>query len=126
VKAGIRVGGQGYDCPADNADYDYNLLYGNFPWNDVFDRDNAADCGWPDLNDMSCTQQQYGGCGAHFDSGEIVLNNPNDVMADPSFQNMAGDDYHLTSPLQYPGHDGSQRGAYGGSDPMVDSEVPQF
>jgi hypothetical protein len=131
-KAGLRVGGNGYDCP-DNPVYsgdavnyrDYNLLYANYPWNDVFSRPNPEDCGWPGLNDMSCTKQQYGGCGAYFDSG-IVLDNPNDVMANPLFQDMASDNYNLTSPLGYPGDDGSQRGAYGGDDPLVDSEIPHF
>ena len=130
-KAGLRVGGNGYPCP-DNPDYgdggkfrDYNQLYGNFPWNHVHNRANAPDCGWPDLNDMSCTQQQYGGCGAYVDSG-IVLNSPNDVMAEPSFVDMTNDNFQLTDPSTYPGDDGTQRGAYGGSDPIVDSEIPEL
>jgi hypothetical protein len=76
---------------------------------------------------MSCTQQQYGGCGAHFSSG-IVLNNPNDIMANPSFVDMNGDDYHLDvgSPCIGAGALGGDMGAYGGSDPMVDSEIPEL
>ncbi len=127
-KAGIRVGGSGYACPADNPGYDYNLLYANYPWNDVFIRSNLENCGWPDLDDMSCTQQQYGGCGAHVDSG-IVLNNPNDIMAYPEFVDEDADNYHLdpgVSPAEDAGEGGVDMGAYGGSDPMVDSEIPQF
>jgi hypothetical protein len=126
-KAGLRVGGHGDDCPADNPGYDYNLLYANYPWNDIFSRSNSENCGWPSLDDMSCTQQQYGGCGAHFSSG-IVLNNPNDIMANPSFVDMNGDDYHLDvgSPCIGAGALGGDMGAYGGSDPMVDSEIPEL
>jgi hypothetical protein len=79
---------------------------------------------------MSCTQQQYGGCGAHIDVGQsppIVLNSPNDVMAEPSFADMTNDNFQLTDPSTYPGDDGiTQRGAYGGSDPIVDSEIPEL
>jgi hypothetical protein len=135
-KPGLRVGGNGYPCP-DNPDYgdggkfrDFNQLYGNFPWNHVFNRENAPDCGWPDLNDMPCTQQQYGGCGAYWDfdqSPPIILNSPNDVMAEPSFTDMTNDDFQLTDPSTYPGDDGiTERGAYGGSDPIVDSEIPEL
>ncbi len=127
-KAGIRVGGNGYACPADNPDYDYNMLYANYPWNDVFIRSNSEDCGWPSLDDMSCTQQQYGGCGAHVDSG-IVLNNPNDIMAYPEFVDEDADNYHLepgVSPAEDAGEGGVDMGAYGGSDPMVDSEIPEL
>ena len=126
-KAGIRVGGNGFDCPADNPGYDYNLLYANYPWNDVFIRSNSENCGWPSLDDMSCTQQQYGGCGAYVNSG-IVLNNPNDIVADPRFVDMDGDDYHLDTgaPPIGAGALGVDMGAYGGSDPMVDSEIPEL
>ena len=126
-KAGIRVGGNGYACPADNPGYDYNLLYANYPWNDVFIRSNSENCGWPSLDDMSCTQQQYGGCGAYVNSG-IVLNNPNDIVADPRFVDMDGDDYHLDTgaPPIGAGALGVDMGAYGGSDPMVDSEIPEL
>lgn len=134
-KAGLRVGGTGYDCPdnpvygSDDMNYrDYNLLYSNQLWNSAQGRWNDPDCRWPSL-DMSCTQQQYGGCGAHWDfdqSYPVVLNNPNDVMADPSFQDMENDNYHLTMPLEYPGDDESQRGAYGGDYPLVDEDIPQY
>jgi hypothetical protein len=130
-KAGIRVGGNGYDCPADNPGYDYNLLYANYPWNDVWSRANPSDCGWPTPtipDDYTCTQQQYGGCGAYVDSG-IVLNNPNDIMAYPEFVDEDADNYHLkpgVSPAENAGEGGVDMGAYGGSDPMVDSEIPQF
>ena len=126
-KAGIRVGGNGHGCPADNPGYDYNLLYANYPWNDVFNRWNSENCGWPSLDDLSCTQQQYGGCGAYVNSG-IVLNNPNDIVADPKFVDMDGDDYHLDTgaPPIGAGALGVDMGAYGGSDPMVDSEIPEL
>jgi hypothetical protein len=135
-KAGLRTGGEGYPCPATPV-HDYNLLYANYPWNDIFNRDNDADCGWFEdggvayATDMSCTQQQYGGCGAHFESGgpsPIVLDGPHDIMADPKFQDMDADNYQLQgiSPAKNAGDDGNDMGAYGGSDPMVDSQIPDF
>ena len=136
-QAGLRVGGgpNGDPCP-DNLDFgdggtyrDFNIVYGNYAWNDVFGRANAPDCGWPNLNDMSCTQQQYGGCGAYFDFSQspfIVLFAPNDVMADPSFVDMANDDYQMSDPSAYPGDDFTQRGSYGGMYPIVDAEIPEF
>jgi hypothetical protein len=77
---------------------------------------------------MSCTQQQYGGCGAYVDSG-IVLNNPNDIMAYPEFVDEDADNYHLqpgVSPAENAGEGGVEMGAYGGGDPMVDSEIPEL
>ncbi len=125
-KAGFRVGGNGYGCPADNPGYDYNLLYANYPWNDIFSRSNSENCGWPDPDDMSCIQQQYGGCGAYVDPG-IVLNNPNDIIDDPQFV-LELDNYHLDndSPAKIAGEGGVEMGAYGGGDPIVDSEVPEL
>lgn len=106
--AGLRVGnaptGTSADCPDnpvcedadpffceedDGLNYrDYNLLYANHLWNEVKNRYNEPDCAWPSPIDMSCTQQQYAGCGAHWDFGQsppIVLNNPNDMLANPLF-----------------------------------------
>jgi len=60
------------------------------------------------------------------DSG-IVLNNPNDIMADPKFVPEL-DDYHLDngSPAKTAGEGGVEMGAYGGGDPLVDSEIPEL
>jgi len=125
-KAGIRVGGNGYDCP-ENPDLDspnvgdkyrdYNLLYSNFGW------DSDPDCGWPENPGKKCANQQYGGCGAHFDFGQsppVVLENPNDIMADPQFTDKDNDDYTLQSgsPAEDAGDDGTDMGAYGGTDPI--------
>ncbi len=90
-KAGIRA------C-FDNTglERDYNLLYANYPWNSIFSRPNSEDCGWPALDDMSCIKQQYGGCGAYFVKGVgILLDAPNDIIADPQFVDRAADDYRL-------------------------------
>jgi len=134
-KAGLRVGGNGYDCP-ENPDLDspnvgdkyrdYNLLYSNFGWA------SKPDCGWPDSLDKRCTNQQYGGCGAHFeyDPTRVVMENPNDIMEDPPFVDIEepGLDYHLESgsPAEDAGDDGNDMGAYGGSDPLDDAEIPDF
>jgi len=124
TKAGIRVGGQGYECPAISGNRDYNLLFANYPWNDAFGRENEDDCGWPSLNDMSCVKQQYGGCGAHWKENpppDVELDSPNDIMPDPLFVDKDNDAYHLQSgspALVEPGDDGRQRGAYGGEYPM--------
>jgi hypothetical protein len=68
---------------------------------------------------MSCIKQQYGGCGAHFVKGVgIVLDEPNAIIADPSFVDMDNDDYHLSVPSQFLGADGTQRGCYGGEYPI--------
>lgn len=143
--AGLRVGGapDGDPCP-DVLDYgdggkyrDFNLIYANYPWNDVFNRDNPEDCGWFQdsgvgyTTDMSCTQQQYGGCGAHFASGgpsAFALDGPSDMMADPEFLNPGADNYQLGegSPAEEAGDDDNDLGAYGGGYPIVDAEIPEF
>jgi len=111
-KAGLRA------CFADNASGQrgYNLLYSNFGW------DSKPDCGWPDNLDMRCTNQQYGGCGAHweYDPTRVVFDYPHDVMDDPLFVDKDNDDYHLQagSPAKNAGDDGNDMGAYGGSYPI--------
>ncbi|OEU80065.1 MAG: hypothetical protein BA865_02445 [Desulfobacterales bacterium S5133MH4] len=94
---------------------DYNLLYSNCGWN------GTPDCGWPNLN-MQCANQQYGGCGAHweYDPRRVVLDYPNDIMANPLFRNMSVDDYELQtgSPAELAGDDGKDMGAYGGTYPI--------
>jgi len=88
-------------------------LYSNFGW------DSDPDCGWPENPGKKCANQQYGGCGAHFDFGQsppVVLENPNDIMADPQFTDKDNDDYTLQSgsPAEDAGDDGTDLGAYGG------------
>jgi hypothetical protein len=98
---------------------DYNLVYGNFPWSDLTGA-NEPDCGWPTLDRMSCANQQYGGCGSDWDHWPNLIY-PNDIMMDPLFVNRAGDNYQLQSgspAITNPGDDGTQRGAYGGMDPI--------
>ncbi len=136
--AGLRVGKMPLDdsgCPGnpvysgDGINYrDYNLVYANHPWNGVFNRPNSEDCGWPDLDDMSCIKQQYGGCGPYFVNGVgILLDAPNDIIADPLFKDIVGNDYRLQrlsefddndSPAINAGDDGDDMGAYGGSYPI--------
>jgi hypothetical protein len=57
------------------------------------------------------------------------------MIADPLFKDMGGDDYRLQrvsegdlsdSPAIGAGDDNSEMGAYGGSDPLVDTDIPQF
>jgi parallel beta-helix repeat protein len=129
-KAGMRMC---FDYTENSGERDYNLLYANYPWNDAQGRDNDPDCRWPNL-DMSCTNQQYGGCGAHWDFGQpypVVLDDPNDILKDPKFQDMDNDNYTLQgdSPAIDAGDpnssyndatDGTRNdmGAYGGPDPL--------
>ncbi len=119
-KAGIRAC---FDNTEGSEERDYNLLYANYPWNGVFNRWNSEDCGWPDLDDMSCIKQQYGGCVAYFVSGVgIVLDAPNDIVADPMFVSITpgSEDFHLQvgSPAINAGDDNLDMGAFGGSDPI--------
>jgi len=71
---------------------------------------------------MRCTNQQYGGCGAHweYDPTRVVFDYPHDVMDDPLFVDKDNDDYHLQagSPAKNAGDDGNDMGAYGGSYPI--------
>jgi parallel beta-helix repeat protein len=112
-KAGIRACG---------CDRDYNLLYANMPWNPR-GYANEADCGYPNL-DVSCTNQQYGGCGIDPILWPPVreLDSKNDIMADPEFVNKGADDYHLDAGVPSPaigaGDDTKDMGCYGGDYPM--------
>jgi hypothetical protein len=117
-RAGMRAC---FTNTVDSEERDYNLLYANRPWNDIFNRANAPDCGWPTLNDMSCIRQQYGGCVAYFVQGVgILLDDPNDIVADPLFVDKDADDYQLQvgSPAENAGDDSTDMGAYGGSYPI--------
>ncbi len=124
VKAGIRTC---FDNTEGSEERDYNLLYANYPWNDIFSRSNSENCGWPDLDDMSCIKQQYGGCGAYFVKGVgILLDAPNDIIANPLFK-VAPNDYRLQrlsegdgsdSPAINAGDDNLDMGCYGGSEPL--------
>ncbi len=125
-KAGIRAC---FDNTEGSEERDYNLLYANYPWNSAFSRSNSEDCGWPDLDDMSCIKQQYGGCVAYFVKGVgILLDDPNDIVADPMFVSITpgSEDFHLQvgSPAINAGDDGDDMGAYGGIYYIDDSEIP--
>jgi len=110
----------------------YNLVYSNFQWDHIHNWPNTPDCGWPDIDSLSCIQQQYGGCAAHFEYNptRIVFEYPDDIVMDPLFKNVNNDDYRLqrisegdanNSPaidIENPGDDLTDRGAYGGSSPL--------
>lgn len=106
----------------DNAqgERDYNLLYSNCGM------DSLPDCGWPNPpaeTGTKCTNQQYGGCGAHIESNptRAVFDGPqHDIMDDPLFKDKANDDYDLQagSPAKNAGDDGDDIGAYGGTFPI--------
>jgi parallel beta-helix repeat protein len=117
---------QSEDCPAyanrgDGGYYwDYNLFYCN---NGTCDGNPAErgwpdDCGWPgpyELGEQVCVTMHYAAC--------APLGLPtahHDVIADPVFVDMAADNYRLTagSPARNAGDDGTDLGAYGGSDPV--------
>ena len=127
VKTGLRVGNNPSgltSCPG-NPDRDdpnlgdkyrdYNLLYSN-------NGTGATDCGW-DTGEYvrSCVEKNYGACGLTVTIPWTMLD-PNDIMAAPSFVNREGDNYQLQgdSPAKNAGDDGTDLGAYGGSDPLVD------
>jgi hypothetical protein len=124
-KTGLRCGGNGYGCP-ENPDYpgdplgdkyrDFNLLYSN-------NGTGAYDCRWDaSYPDKRCVNKNYGGCGL---DGSWNKYNPNDIMADPRFGD--GDNIYTLksdSPAKNAGDDGNDLGAYGGSDPMDDDNVP--
>lgn len=136
-KAGMRVGGNGYDCPdnpiaGDSINYrDHNLAYAN-------NGTGETDCGYPDSLKKLCASRNCGECGAIWNPSPppfVILAGPNDMIADPLFKNMGGDDYRLQrvsegdpndSPAIGAGDDNSEMGAYGGSDPLVDTDIPQF
>jgi hypothetical protein len=117
--AGLRVGGNGFDCP-ENPGFDspkvgdkyrdYNLLYSN---NGTGEDDCWWDAGRPN---KQCVNKNYGGCG--LDGWSKV--NPNDIIADPLFVDLASDDFTLQpgSPAENAGDDGNDMGAYGGIDPL--------
>jgi parallel beta-helix repeat protein len=58
------------------------------------------------------THAQVGGC---------FSLNPNESIADPKFVDRTGEDFHLQtdSPAKNSGNDGTEMGAYGGSDPLA-------
>jgi hypothetical protein len=127
VMTGLRVGKEPSNltlCPS-NPDRndpalgdkyrDYNLVYAN-------NGTGETDCNWalPDTLVMSCTNKQYGGCGADWDSYPDLLY-PNDMIADPLFVNRGTDNYQLQadSPAKGAGDDGNDLGAYGGQNPIT-------
>lgn len=84
---------------------DYNLLSGNFGW------DANPGCTGSPWESNPCKRQQLGTCSA----------NGNEIFADPLFADKANDEYELQagSPAIGAGYDGTDMGAYGGSDPMA-------
>jgi len=102
---------------------DYNLVYAN-------NGTGETDCGYPDSLIMSCTNKQFGGCGGKWNPNpppNILLDGPNNIIANPLFKDMANDDYRLhrvsegdpsDSPAIGTGLDGADMGAYGGADPI--------
>ena len=98
-KAGIRINVG--DSGACSANRDYNLLCQNH---------GITDTSCPSPPPFYCEYIQLYMCPS----------NPNEIFTDPSFANMAGDDYHLLpgSPAIGAGESGVDMGAYGGSDPM--------
>jgi hypothetical protein len=117
---------QSEDCPAyqDRGDggyyWDYNLFYCN---NATCDGDPAErgwpdDCGWPgpyDLGEEVCVTMHYAAC-----APLGLPNEHHDIIADPMFVDIDADNYRLEagSPATNSGDDGTDMGAYGGSNPI--------
>jgi len=89
------------DCPVNR---DYNLLSANFGW------DANPGCSGPLWESNPCRRQQLTGCEP----------NSNEMFQDPLFVDKANDNYRLQtdSPAKNAGDDGTDMGAYGGSDPI--------
>ncbi|MGA1871038.1 MAG: nitrous oxide reductase family maturation protein NosD [bacterium] len=94
----------------------YNLLYSNNG------SEANPDCGWPDdlsgppyQEPLSCIQMQYGGCGAEIQNGDIILYDPDDILADPMFQDTNNYQLQSNSPAKDGGYVGGEMGAWGGS-----------
>ncbi|MBW1858677.1 MAG: right-handed parallel beta-helix repeat-containing protein [Deltaproteobacteria bacterium] len=117
---------QSEDCPAykDRGDggyyWDYNLLYCN---NETCEGNPAErgwpnDCGWPgpyELAEEVCVTMHYAAC-----APLGLTKTHHDIISDPMFVDMAADNYRLTasSPARNAGDDGTDMGAYGGSNPI--------
>jgi parallel beta-helix repeat protein len=102
-KAGITVKiYPDYACPVNR---DHNLLSGNFGW------DANPGCAGSPWESNPCKRQQLAGCSP----------NGNEIFADPLFVDKANDNYELQagSAAIGAGDDGTDMGAYGGSDPMA-------
>jgi parallel beta-helix repeat protein len=115
-KAGIRAC---FGMTAASEERDYNLVFSNCQWNDVQGRWNTPDCGWPEATDMSCINQQYGGCGSDWDHWPLSIY-PHDITMDPLFVDAPNDNYRIQpiSPARNAGDDGADMGAYGGAYPI--------
>ena len=106
------------------AERDYNLVYLN--------NGTTDDCGWYTsggysyVDNLRCANMQYGGCGAHVPP-PLAMDDPHDIIDDPEFVPEL-DNYHLDngSPAKTGGEGGVEMGAYGGGDPLVDSEIPEL
>jgi hypothetical protein len=73
---------------------DYNLVYSN-------NGTGATDCGYSTNNlSMSCTNKNFGGCGGKWNlpgSPPVLIDGPNNQIADPLFVDRAADDYRIQS-----------------------------
>ncbi|MBW1859917.1 MAG: right-handed parallel beta-helix repeat-containing protein, partial [Deltaproteobacteria bacterium] len=117
---------QSEDCPVyqDRGDggyyWDYNLFYCNNATceGNPADRGWPDDCGWPgpyELAEEVCVTMHYAAC-----APLGLAKTHHDIIADPMFVNMAADNYRLRagSPARNAGDDGTDIGAYGGSNPI--------
>ncbi len=119
-KAGIRAC---FTNTEGTEERDYNLAYAN-------NGTGETDCGYPDNLIMSCTKQNFGGCGGIWNPSPpppILMDGPNNIIAPPLFKDIANDNYHLQrvsegdpqdSPAINAGDDNTDMGAYGGDYPI--------
>jgi parallel beta-helix repeat protein len=125
-KAGIRAC---FDNTPGFEERDYNLVYSN-------NGTGETDCGYPDSLNKRCANKNFGGCGDMWNPippPRVILDGPNNIIANPLFKNMVGNNYRLqrlsegdsnNSPGINAGDDASDMGAYGGAYPIDDSEIP--
>jgi parallel beta-helix repeat protein len=120
VTAGIRAC---FDNTEGSEERDYNLVYAN-------NGTGETNCGYPDRLNKRCANKNFGGCGSMWNPTPppwVILDGPNNMIADPLFKDMVGNDYRLQrvsegdsndSPGIDAGDDGFDMGAYGGSEPI--------
>ncbi len=137
-RAGIRAC---FSNTVDSEERDYNLVYAN-------NATGETDCGYSTNNlIMSCANQNFGGCGGKWNSSpppNILMDGPNNKIADPLFEDRLNDDYRIQSgspavdagdpaaqynDIEDPGNPGyalapsqgtltNDMGAYGGPNPL--------
>ena len=119
---------------------DYNLLYSN---NQSYLSGWCGDCASPDCSTgdrrdvkkcvgaqlgRGCTDDSVFCCSAPMGGGPLAGETL--LFADPVFEDMDNDDYHLDpvapSPAIGAGMGGADMGAYGGDFPIVDADIPDF